>query len=106
MHLLVQSLISSAAVLALLPIACGGGTPQSNAVAAAALSVFLVLHLLLVAGELTMPHASDTASYAARLIVGGPFRIWFWAGAFICGAFELPCRFYCGGACSGRVVRI
>ena len=79
MHLLVQSLISSAAVLALLPIACGGGTPQSNAVAAAALSVFL--DLLLVAGELTMPHASDTASYAARLIVGGPFRIWFWAGA-------------------------
>jgi formate-dependent nitrite reductase membrane component NrfD len=81
LHLLVQSLISSAAVLALLPIAWGGGTPQSNAVAAGSLSVFMVLHLLLVAGELTMPHASDNASYAARLIVGGPFRNWFWAGA-------------------------
>ncbi len=80
-HFLVQSVMSSAAVLALLPSAWGGGTPQSNAVAAGVLFVCLFLHLLFVVGELAMPHASDNASYAVRLVARGPFRNWFWAGA-------------------------
>ena len=32
-----------------------------------------------------MPHATDTATYAARLITHGPLRIIFWSGAVVLG---------------------
>jgi len=104
-HLLVQSVMSSAAVLALLPVAWGGGTPQSNAVAAGVLSVCLVLHLLLVAGELAMPHASDNANYAVRLIARGPLRYWFWASAVGLGAL-LPLLLLFAAPSSSNAVAI
>ena len=32
-----------------------------------------------------MPHSTDTAAYAARLITRGPFRQMFWGGAVAVG---------------------
>jgi Ni/Fe-hydrogenase subunit HybB-like protein len=35
----------------------------------------------MVLGEVMMPHTTDNASGAARLMTHGPFRLPFWAGA-------------------------
>jgi formate-dependent nitrite reductase membrane component NrfD len=32
-----------------------------------------------------MPHATDNARYAARLITRGPYRLPFWVGAVVVG---------------------
>ena len=79
-HLIVQALMCGAAVLALLPGSVGGSA-QTLAVAKEALAFTLILHLLIVAAEFMMPHATDNSAYAARLITHGPFRAWFWGGA-------------------------
>ena len=79
-HLLVQALMCGAAVLALLPQSLGGST-QTLEVAKVALTSSLVAHLLIMAAEFLMPHATDNSAYAARLITHGPFKPWFWAGA-------------------------
>ncbi len=83
-HLIVQALMCGAAVLALLPSAVGG-SDATFAVAKIALAFSLVLHLLIVAAEFLMPHSTDNAAYAARLITHGPFKIWFWAGTVLLG---------------------
>jgi Fe-S-cluster-containing dehydrogenase component/formate-dependent nitrite reductase membrane component NrfD len=80
-HLLVQALICGAAVLALLPISLGGGGPEVIAVAVRTLFICQSLHLLMVGGELAIPHSTDNARYAARLMTHGPFRAAFWGGA-------------------------
>ena len=85
LHLVVQALLSSAAVLAILPVSYGGGTPQAVSVAAGALAICLLLHLFLAISEIAMPHASDNAAYAARLITHGPYRTLFWAGVVALG---------------------
>ncbi|HEY4762480.1 MAG TPA: 4Fe-4S dicluster domain-containing protein [Candidatus Sulfotelmatobacter sp.] len=99
-HLIVQALMGGAAVLALLPPS-GGGSAQVLAVAKEALGFTVVLHLLIVAAEFMMPHATDNSAYAARLITHGPFRNWFWGGVVgiggilpICLLWLLPCEFY------------
>jgi formate-dependent nitrite reductase membrane component NrfD len=79
-HLIVQALLCGAAVLALLPEALGG-TPQAVLAAVMALIVCQSLHLLIVIGEVALPHTTDNARYAARLMTHGPFRQAFWAGA-------------------------
>lgn len=58
-----------------------GGSPQVLGIAKVALSFTLILHLLIVAAEFMMPHATDNAAYAARLITHGPFKNLFWGGA-------------------------
>jgi len=84
LHLLVQGWLASAALLGLLaPLFAG--TQAALVVAAAALTGGLALHLLTLATELLMPHATDTATYAARLITRGPFRFIFWGGAVLLG---------------------
>ena len=98
-HLLVQTLMCGAAVLPLLPSAAGG-SGQLVAVAKVVLGVTLILHLLIVAAEFLMPHATDNAAYAARLITHGPFKKWFWGGAVVVGGvlplglLEAPFDFY------------
>ena len=87
-HLIVQALMCGAAVLPLLPSAAGG-SPQLLGIAKEALSFTLILHLLIVAAEFMMPHATDNAAYAARLITHGPFKSWFWGGAL---CWEEFCR--------------
>ena len=89
-HLLVQSLMCGAAALALLPQSIGGST-QAMVVAKVVLASSLVLHLLIVAAEFSMPHATDNAAYAARLITHGPFKLWFWVGAVILGGILPLC---------------
>ncbi len=84
LHLLLQGWLASAALLALLAPWFGGAQP-AMLVAAAALAGGLVLHVLTLATEFLMPHATDTATYAARLITHGPLRIIFWSGAVVLG---------------------
>jgi hypothetical protein len=54
-------------------------------VAKEALGFSLILHLLIVAAEFMMPHATDNSAYAARLITHGPFKTWFWGGTVVLG---------------------
>ncbi len=102
LHMVVQALLSSAAVLALLPVALGG-TPEGRTLAVGALSICLVLHLLIILGEIAMPHATDNAGYAARLITHGPYRSLFWVGAVVLGAF-VPVLLLVVGASNAIVV--
>jgi len=83
-HLLVQALLSGAAVLMLLPESAGGSDAAMQT-AKIALGAGVILHLVIVAAEFMMPHSTDNAAYAARLITHGPFRNWFWAGAVVLG---------------------
>jgi hypothetical protein len=43
----------------------------------------VVLHLGLVAGEVTMAHPTAHATLAARNMVWGPYAHWFWAGVLL-----------------------
>ena len=83
-HLIVQALLSGAAVLTLLPDAFGG-SEQVIALAVRALVICLGLHLLMSLGEVCIPHTTDNARYAARLITHGPFAGPFWVGAVFGG---------------------
>jgi Fe-S-cluster-containing dehydrogenase component/formate-dependent nitrite reductase membrane component NrfD len=83
-HLVVQALLSGSAVLTLLPSFLGG-SPQTVSVAAHGLLLCLGLHLVMVLGEIAIPHTTDNARYAARLITHGPFSNAFWGGAVTLG---------------------
>ena len=85
LHLVVQALLASGAFLALLPASLGGGSPETQTVAAAAIGISLLLHLLILLGEITIPHTTDNAAYAARLITHGPYRNLFWMGSVTIG---------------------
>src|SRR3984957_2072887 len=79
-HLIVQALLCGSAVLALLPDTLGGSM-EAVAVAVPAIVITLILHLLMVLGEVAMPHTTDNARYGARLMTHGPFSRAFWGGA-------------------------
>jgi Fe-S-cluster-containing dehydrogenase component/formate-dependent nitrite reductase membrane component NrfD len=83
-HLIVQALMCGAAVLGLLPASVAGYS-QGFTAARVSLIVTLVLHLLIVTAEFLIPHSTDNAAYAARLITHGPFKLWFWGGAVLAG---------------------
>jgi formate-dependent nitrite reductase membrane component NrfD len=83
-HLIVQALLCGSAVLTLLPDSIGGST-QALAFAVPALTVSLGLHLLMLLGEVAMPHTTDNARYGARLMTHGPFAPAFWGGAVVLG---------------------
>jgi formate-dependent nitrite reductase membrane component NrfD len=83
-HLIVQALLCGAAVLALLPDSFGGSA-QALSVAIPTLIITLVLHLLMLLGEVAMPHTTDNARYGARLMTHGPFSRAFWGGAVVLG---------------------
>jgi formate-dependent nitrite reductase membrane component NrfD len=83
-HLIVQALLCGSAVLALLPEAIGGST-QALAFAVPTLLISLVLHLLMLLGEVAMPHTTDNASYGARLVTHGLFARAFWGGSVVVG---------------------
>ena len=76
-HLIVQALLCGAAVLALMPEQLG----SSIGIAAFSLLIAQSLHLLMLLGEVAIPHTTDNARYAARLITHGPFSGTFWFGA-------------------------
>ena len=83
-HLIVQALLCGSALLALLPESLGGALP-ATAFAAKTLIIALVLHLLMLLGEVAMPHTTDNSRYAARLITHGPFSRAFWGVAVVLG---------------------
>jgi Fe-S-cluster-containing dehydrogenase component/formate-dependent nitrite reductase membrane component NrfD len=83
-HLIIQALLCGSAVLALLPNALGGSA-ETLSVAVPSLVVSLVLHLLMLLGEVAMPHTTDNARYGARLMTHGPFAHAFWGGGVVAG---------------------
>jgi formate-dependent nitrite reductase membrane component NrfD len=100
-HLIVQTLLCGSAVLALLPEGIGGSS-QALAFAVPALAITLVLHSLMLLGEVAMPHTTDNASYGARLMTHGPFARAFWGGAVVVGGIVPLLLLSIGGP--GRIV--
>lgn len=94
-HLIIQALLCGSAVLALLPNALGGSA-QTLSVAIPALAVSLVLHLLMLFGEVAMPHTTDNARYGARLMTHGPFARAFWGGGVLLGCIIPLLLLSCG----------
>ena len=95
-HLLVQALLSGAVVLISLPASLGG-SPAARSFGVAGLAISLGLHLLILLAEFSMPHTTDNARYAARLITHGPYRLPFWWGAVVFGGI-LPVLLLVEGA--------
>src|SRR5258708_4104066 len=83
-HLVVQALLCGSAVLAL-PPAFLAVSAHSATFAVPTLLISLVLHLLMLLGEVAMPHTTDNARYGARLMTRGPFARAFWGGAVVLG---------------------
>jgi len=84
-HLIVQALLCGCSVLVLLPWSLGG-SPEALSIAVKGLVICLSLHLVMVLGEVAIPHTTDNARYAAHLITHGPFRNMFWGGAVALGS--------------------
>ena len=75
-HLLVQAVFSGAALLTPVAALVEPGTVITLLGIA---GIAGILHLLLVAGEFTLPHATAHARLAANEAVRGRYRGWFWA---------------------------
>ena len=76
-HLFVQTLLAGSAVLAWLP--------GLHSLATVGLWATLGAHALILIAEFSMPHSTDNARYAARLITNGQYRRPFWWGAVLAG---------------------
>ena len=76
-HLLVQSLLAGAAVL--LPVV-EYLEPGSAGAFFLAVGVLNLLHLSMIAGEMTLTHGTAHARLAAAEMTHGRFRGWFWSG--------------------------
>ncbi|RMH18532.1 MAG: 4Fe-4S dicluster domain-containing protein [Acidobacteria bacterium] len=77
-HLLVQAVLAGAATL--VPLA-PGLAPEALAPLLTIVAGAALVHLLLVAGEVTLAHGTAHARLANREMTSGRFRIYFWAGA-------------------------
>jgi len=87
-HLVVQALLCGSAVLAPLSafaVGMSGGFP-AEVFAKETLEVSLALNLLMILGEIAIPHPTDNARYASRLMTHGPFARTFWVGAVMMGS--------------------
>jgi Fe-S-cluster-containing dehydrogenase component/formate-dependent nitrite reductase membrane component NrfD len=85
-HLVVQAVLCGSAVGVLLPESLGGSL-MLRSFSIDTLAISLVLHLLMMLGEVTVPHTTDNGRYAAELISHGPFSTAFWGGALGLGIF-------------------
>ncbi len=103
LHLIVQALLASGAFLALLPAGLGGGSPETLTVSVAAIGISLLIHLLILLGEFGVPHATDNAGYAARLITHGPYRYHFWIGSVAIGGILPALLLFVGSSNAGLV---
>jgi len=101
LHLVVQALLASAAVLLLLPVASGSAA-RTHALAVGTLAICLILHLLMVLGEIAVPHSTENVRYGVWLITHGPYRKLFWAGAVAMGGV-LPLLLLLAGAANAAV---
>jgi Fe-S-cluster-containing dehydrogenase component/formate-dependent nitrite reductase membrane component NrfD len=84
LHLIVQTILAGAAVLGCLP-AAWGATERTRDLAAWALGISLILHLLIVIKEVVVSRGSVNSCYAAHLITRGSFRAPFWVGSIFTG---------------------
>jgi formate-dependent nitrite reductase membrane component NrfD len=96
-HLLAQAFVAGAgALLALgmfLPPA-----PEMRGLLMVALMVGLLISLFVtLAGEFSIPHASEVAARAAHAIRAGRYRAWFWGGGIALGHIA-PLLLVAGGA--------
>ena len=103
-HLVAQWVLASSAVLTLLPGSLGV-TPRLRHAAVVGLAVGLLAHGLIVLGELAMPHATDSARRAVRVVTRGSLRDTFWIGAIGAG-WLLPAVLLAAGRNSPLVVGI
>lgn len=79
-HFLVQAMLAGAA--ALMPCAVWSAPDIAPAVATL-LGAACALHLLLVAGEMTLAHPTAHARLAASEMTAGKYRAFFWAGSVL-----------------------
>ena len=77
-HLAVQAALAGTA--AVLPVLAWLSPGRAVIAAEAALAVSGGLHLLLVAGEVTLPHVTAHAHLATRELTGGRYARFFWPG--------------------------
>lgn len=80
-HMLVQSLLAGAAALAVCAAALGA--PEVPAPLVAVVALGALVHLLMVTGETTLPHATAHARLAAWEMTAGRYRAFFWTGAIL-----------------------
>lgn len=84
-HLFVQAILAGAAVLYLV-LVLFSGSPDMLSMTRMVLLVALVLDLCLtLMGEFAMPHASEVAARAAKMISSGRYSQIFWVGAIVAG---------------------
>lgn len=76
-HLLVQAVMAGAAVLLPVAVAVAPRVAQPLALWLAAAAA---VHLLMIAGEVTLTHGTAHARLAAHEMSGGRYRGYFWAG--------------------------
>jgi len=76
-HLLVQAFIAGSA--ALMPVAYLLD-PSELGRLSWVLAISSLIHLLLIAGEITLPHGTAHASLAVQEMTTGRFSTWFWLG--------------------------
>ena len=76
-HLAVQAVLAGAAVLALFS---AGSSAEAKESLGWTMATAAVAHLLMVAGELTLPHASAHAHLAVRNLTHGRLGACFWIG--------------------------
>ncbi|HEX2419604.1 MAG TPA: 4Fe-4S dicluster domain-containing protein [Micromonosporaceae bacterium] len=78
-HLAVQATLAGSA--AFLPVLTWTAESSARDAAAWLLAGAALVHLLFLAGEITLPHVTAHARLAAHAMVGGRYRSFFWAGA-------------------------
>ncbi|MDY7095070.1 MAG: 4Fe-4S ferredoxin, partial [Acidobacteriota bacterium] len=57
--------------------------PAAVPVLSAVLAAAVLVHLLLVAGEVTLPHSTAHGRLAVQEMTSGRFRAFFWSGALL-----------------------
>jgi Fe-S-cluster-containing dehydrogenase component/formate-dependent nitrite reductase membrane component NrfD len=84
-HLLVQALLAGAAVLAILGVVVRSN-PETKVLLHDVLLWSLVVNLFIIlVGELWMPHGTQDAARAAKLILHGPYSSAFWGVVVVLG---------------------
>jgi Fe-S-cluster-containing dehydrogenase component/formate-dependent nitrite reductase membrane component NrfD len=82
-HFLAQAALAGAAALA---VPAAVLSPRAVPLLLRVTALGSLLHLLLLAGEVTFPHVTAHARLAAREMTHGAYRAFFWTGAALCGA--------------------
>jgi Fe-S-cluster-containing dehydrogenase component len=83
-HLAVQALLAGAA--AFLPLATWLAPGRAAAAAGVTLAAAAAVHVLLVAGEVTLPHVTAHARLATHEMVAGGYAKFFWPGLALAAA--------------------